>query len=108
MQLELEDARGIALHIGDHVIDDRGKVFVILATDATIARENQVRVHEVKGKTFGAPLYLPCGMIFRLNAYHSQAENRKLWRELYEHYVRPRSQAHIKERKAEFQERRKS
>ena len=106
--MEIRDPSGQLLQPEDGVIDDRGKLFQVLPTEETVLLEQQIRVREVKGRSFGNPVYLPAGMIFKIfpqfTGIGSQTEMRKYWQQLYDIHVRDKSRAELTERKRQFQE----
>ena len=100
------DMAGQPIHVGDYLIDDRGKIFVVEETPPTFAKEMLVRVHALRGRTAGyeAHTYLRLNLVLRVAGgrlyYEDPAALRERWQAAYERYRRAASRAFLAARKA--------
>ena len=91
---------------GDHVVDDRGKVYLIDRTEPSYQKEGLAKCREVRGRSLGPLTYVHLQHVFRSSVpygYNSQAKNKQLWEDLYKQFISPKVRESIRQRRKEFQ-----
>lgn len=104
----MEDMIGQTIEPGEHLIDERGRLWLVLHTEPTWQRELVARAQEVRKRTLGPGRYVHLQHVLKtperlLRA--SEKERAAEWHTAYEQFVRPTRKQEISTRRKEFQRR---
>lgn len=94
----MQDPTGASIIPGTLLLNEQGKIFEAMETDASIAKEQLVKVKTRQGHT-----YLRLWHIFVITShlrYLNQQGLSDVWKRRYEKHVRPKVRQEILERKA--------
>src|SRR3990167_2678952 len=102
----MNDMLGQPVATDDYLIDDRGKLWLVLPTDRSYLVENLVLVRErLRSGSLGLGRYLH--LQHALKAAEgllstSPGRRRGVWQQAYAQFVSPQKQEEIRQRRAEF------
>ena len=105
--MKIYDPAGDEIVEGSLLLNEQGKVFMAMKTDATIIAEKHVRARLVNKSL--KETYLMVNHVFIINdgLLHKAIDQKTLqevWQKYYEEYVRPASRQAIADRRKDFQE----
>lgn len=107
----MNDMIGNEVEEGDFLLDDRGKVFMAMSTSPLYKHEKLILVTEFPQRGIEKRIFLRQKLALKIDKNFigdlSQKDLRVVWSRTYEDLVRPRERELIRQRRAEFQERRK-
>src|SRR3989304_9903968 len=105
------DMLGKPVVLGDHVVDDRGKVYLIEKTEPSYQKEGLAKCREIKKRSLGQLTYVHLQHVFVVGNYpiteHQNwtKSNQQLWKILYDQFIASKVKESIRQRRKEFQER---
>ena len=106
----MKDMVGRSVEVGDYLIDDRGKLFLIQSTPDSYQKEQVIIVAEYRPRSQSRPSFLRQKLALKVTEDRittPQKILKDLWKFYYDKYVGPQQREEVRARRANFQGRRK-